>query len=64
MKRVGGFLRRDITVLPADDPRKVKIGWVIYEKVGIVVVNDYAINRIGIEGRGARRRGPNGEWIY
>lgn len=48
-ERVGRFpVRQDITVLPADDPRKLKLGWVIYEEVGIVVVNDYAINRIEV----------------
>ena len=47
---VGAFpIRQDITVLPADDPRKLRIGWVIYEEVGIVVINDYAISRINVE---------------
>lgn len=47
---VGAFpIRQDITVLPADDPRKLKLGWIIYEEeVGIVVVNDYSINRIEV----------------
>ena len=44
---VGAFpIRQDITVLPADDPKKLRLGWVIYEEVGIVVINDYAISRI------------------
>ena len=44
---VGAFpIRQDITVLPADDPKKLRLGWVIYEEVGIVVINDYAIAKI------------------
>jgi len=46
---VGAFpIRQDITVLPADDPKKLRLGWVIYEEIGIVVINDYAIARINI----------------
>jgi len=41
---VGAFpIRQDITVLPADDPKKLRLGWVIYEEVGIVIINDYAV---------------------
>lgn len=48
-QQVGYFpLRNDITVLPADNPDKLRLGWTIYEEVGIVIVNDYAINRIQI----------------
>jgi hypothetical protein len=44
---VGAFpIRQDITVLPADDPKKLRLGWVIYEEVGIAVINDYAISKI------------------
>ena len=44
---VGAFpIRQDITVLPADDPKKLRLGWVIYEEVGIVVINDYAVAKI------------------
>jgi hypothetical protein len=39
-------VRQDITVLPADDPKKLRLGWVIYEELGIVVINDYAIAKI------------------
>jgi len=46
---VGAFpIRQDITVLPADDPKKLRLGWVIYEEIGIVVLNDYAISLIEI----------------
>ena len=48
-ENVGAFpIRQDITVIPADDPKKLRLGWVIYEEVGIVVVNDYAISLISI----------------
>ena len=46
---VGAFpIRQDITVLPADDPKKLRLGWVIYEEVGIVIINDYAISKIEV----------------
>jgi len=46
---VGAFpVRQDITVLPADDPKKLRLGWVIYEEVGIVVINDYAVAKISV----------------
>jgi hypothetical protein len=46
---VGAFpIRQDITVLPADDPKKIRLGWVIYEEVGVVIVNDYAISRVNV----------------
>lgn len=41
-------IRQDITVLPADDPKKLRLGWVIYEEIGIVVINDYATARIEV----------------
>lgn len=44
---VGAFpIRQDITVLPCDDPKKLRLGWVIYEEVGIVVINDYAVSLV------------------
>ena len=47
---VGAFpIRQDITVLPADDPKKLRLGWVIYEEVGIVVINDYAVAKIEVQ---------------
>jgi len=48
-ENVGAFpIRQDITVLPADDPKKLRLGWVIYEEIGIVVINDYAIAEIQV----------------
>lgn len=41
-------LRDDVVILPADDPKKMKMGWVIHEEIGIVVLNDYAIAKIQI----------------
>jgi len=46
---VGAFpIRQDITVLPADDPKKLRLGWVIYEEIGIAIINDYAVAKITI----------------
>lgn len=46
---VGAFpIRQDITVLPADDPKKLRLGWVIYEEVGVVVMNDYAVAKVSV----------------
>ena len=46
---VGAFpIRQDITVLPPDDPKEAKLGWVIYEEVGLVIVNDYAVTKIDV----------------
>ena len=46
---VGAFpIRQDITVLPADDPKKLRLGWVIYEEVGIVIINDYALSEVEV----------------
>jgi len=41
-------VRQDITVLPADDPKNLRLGWVIFEEIGIVVINDYAIAKINL----------------
>lgn len=41
-------VRQDITVLPADDPKNLRLGWVIYEELGIGVINDYALSKIDI----------------
>ena len=46
---VGAFpIRQDITVLPADDPKKLRLGWIVYEEVGICVINDYAVAKITV----------------
>lgn len=46
---VGAFpVRQDITVLPADDPKKLRLGWVIYEEIGIVIINGYAVAKVTV----------------
>lgn len=46
---LGAFpIRQDITVLPADDPKKLRLGWVIYEEIGIVVINNYAAAKVTV----------------
>lgn len=48
---VGAFpIRQDITVLPADDPKKLRLGWVIYEEVGVAIINDYAVSQVTLTG--------------
>lgn len=39
-------VRQDITVLPADNPKELRLGWVVYEEIGCVVINDYATGKI------------------
>lgn len=39
-------VRQDITVLPSDDPRRLRLGWVIFEELGFAVINDYSCSRI------------------
>lgn len=39
-------IRQDITVLPADNPDHLRLGWVIHEEIGIVIVNDAAVARV------------------
>jgi hypothetical protein len=41
-------IRQDVTVIPADDPRKLRLGWVVYEDIGIGVINDYSLARIQV----------------
>jgi hypothetical protein len=43
-------VRQDITVLPADNPKELRLGWVIYEEIGIVIVNDYSIAKVVLSG--------------
>lgn len=39
-------IRQDITVLPADDPKNLRLGWVVYLELGICCVNDYAVSAV------------------
>jgi hypothetical protein len=39
-------IRQDITVLPADDTRRLRLGWVVYEELGFAIINDFSLSRI------------------
>jgi hypothetical protein len=41
-------IRQDIQVIPADKPEELRLGWVIYEEIGLAVVNSLAIAKITI----------------
>jgi hypothetical protein len=41
-------VRQDITVLPADDPKRLRLGWVVYEELGFALIQDYAVSRISV----------------
>lgn len=41
-------IRQDITVIPADEPRVLRLGWVIYEEIGIVIINPYAAAKVTV----------------
>ncbi len=36
-------IRQDIEVIPADEPKQLKIGWVVSEEIGIGIVNPRAV---------------------
>jgi hypothetical protein len=46
-------IRQDVNVIPADKPEKLRIGFVVYEEVGISVVNARAVARINVTGKTA-----------
>lgn len=41
-------IRQDIQVIPADKPEELRIGWVVYEEIGMSVVNAMAVSKIKI----------------
>jgi hypothetical protein len=41
-------VRQEVTVIPADQPDKLRLGWVIYEDIGICVVNPKGISEISV----------------
>lgn len=41
-------IRQDIQVIPADKPEELRLGWVIYEELGLAVVNSLAIAKITV----------------
>jgi len=36
-------IRQDIEVLPADEPKQLKLGWVVNELIGIAVANSRGV---------------------
>lgn len=42
-------IRQDIQVIPADRPEDLRLGWVIYEEIGLAVVNSLAVSKITIQ---------------
>ena len=41
-------IRQDIQVIPADDTRRLRVGWVVYEEIGMSVVNAMSVAKISI----------------
>lgn len=41
-------IRQDIQVIPADKPQELRLGWVIYEEIGLSVVNSLAVAKITV----------------
>ena len=41
--------RQDIQVIPADIPERLRIGWVVYEEIGMAVVNAMGISKVTIQ---------------
>jgi hypothetical protein len=44
-------IRQDINVIPADKPEKLRIGFVVYEEIGMSFVNARSVAKINITGR-------------
>jgi len=41
-------VRQEITVIPADKPSKLRLGWVVYEEIGLSVANPKSISKISV----------------
>lgn len=39
-------MRKYITILPADNPEKLRLGWVVFEEIGEAHINHEAINEM------------------
>lgn len=37
-----------VFIIPADKPEELRLGWVIYEEIGLAVVNSMAIAKITV----------------
>lgn len=42
-------IRQDINVIPADDPKNLRIGWIVFEEIGCAVVNSMSCAKIQIQ---------------
>lgn len=42
-------IRQDIQVIPADEPQKLRLGWIIYEEIGLAIVNAMGVAKIKIQ---------------
>lgn len=42
-------IRQDIQVIPADSPENLRVGWVVYEEIGMSVVNAMGVAKIEIQ---------------
>ncbi len=41
-------VRQEITVIPADKPSRLRLGWVVYEEIGLCIVNPKGIAKISV----------------
>lgn len=41
-------VRQEITVVPADEPKKRRMGWVIFEEIGLAMTNPKGISKISV----------------
>jgi len=41
-------IRQDIQVIPADKPEELRLGWVIYEEIGLGIVNSMSVAKISL----------------
>lgn len=47
-------IHQDIEVLPADEPKQLKLNWVVRETIGMAVINTKGVSKISI-GDGRKR---------
>ncbi|CAK9251731.1 unnamed protein product [Sphagnum jensenii] len=41
-------VRQEITVIPADKPSRLRLGWVVYQEIGVAVVNPKGVSKITV----------------
>ena len=41
-------VRQEITVIPADKPSRLRLGWVVYEEIGLCVANPKGIAKVSV----------------